>query len=78
VEKEAPEPIQLLWQRFWETYFRRYDEIHHFNAEELIKWQIVMVTASLVWDFPITVNDQRISFVKAALRGASHPWFEYR
>jgi tRNA A-37 threonylcarbamoyl transferase component Bud32 len=73
-EKKASEHLQLMWQRFWETYFRQYGELRLFNLEDLIQWQIVTATASLVWDATIASFDQRVSFVKAALCGAEHPW----
>lgn len=76
-EKKAPEHLQLMWQRFWETYFRRYGELRPINSEDLIQWRIVAVTASLVWDSTVVSVYQRVSFVKAALCGAEHPWLSY-
>lgn len=73
-EKKAPEHLQLVWQRFWELYFRRYGELQPFNWGDLFQWQIVAATASLVWGPPVASIDQRVSFVKAALCGAEHPW----
>ena len=62
------------WQRFWETYFRHYAELHPFKMEDLIQWGIVTATASRVWGPPVMSNDQRISFINAALSNAEHPW----
>jgi tRNA A-37 threonylcarbamoyl transferase component Bud32 len=76
-EKKDPEHLYLLWQQFWETYFRQYRELRTIYSEELIQWQIVAVTASLVWDAHVGSVDQRVSFVKAALCGAEHPWLSY-
>jgi tRNA A-37 threonylcarbamoyl transferase component Bud32 len=73
-EMEAPEHLQLMWRRFWDTYFRRYGELPPFSLEDLIHWQIVAATASLVWDRSVASIDQRVSFVKAALGGAEHRW----
>jgi tRNA A-37 threonylcarbamoyl transferase component Bud32 len=73
-EKKALEHQQLLWQRFWETYFRRYGELRPYNMEELNPWKIVAATASLVWGPPVAYMDQRISFVQAALGDMGHPW----
>jgi tRNA A-37 threonylcarbamoyl transferase component Bud32 len=73
-EDRAPEHSQLLWQRFWKTYFRRYAALRPFNAPDLIQWQIVAASASLVWDQTVKSIDQRVSFIKAALSGADHPW----
>jgi tRNA A-37 threonylcarbamoyl transferase component Bud32 len=73
-EKKAPEHLQLTWQRFWETYFRRYEALRPYNSEDLIQWQIVATAASLVWGPPVTHNDLRESFVKAALGGTRHHW----
>lgn len=73
-EERAPDHLQLLWGRYWETYFGHYAALHPFNMEDLIQWQIVAVTASLVWGPPITPNDKRVPFVKEALRDGAHPW----
>jgi hypothetical protein len=63
-----------MWQLFWETYFRRYGELRPYHPEELMQWRIVAATTSLVWDRSLASNDQRVSFVKAALAGTEHPW----
>ena len=73
-ESNAPEHRLLLWQRFWETYFRRYGELRPHNLKELVQWQVVAATTSLAWDRNIASTDQRVSFVRAALDGAAHPW----
>jgi hypothetical protein len=73
-ENKAPEHLQLVWQRFWETYFRRYGELRPYNSKDLIQWRIVAAAASLVWDRSVASIDQRISFIKAALGGAEHLW----
>jgi tRNA A-37 threonylcarbamoyl transferase component Bud32 len=73
-EIKAPEHLQLMWQRFWETYLRRYGELRPYNSEDLIQWRIVAATASLVWGPPVASIDQRVSFVKTALGGTEHPW----
>jgi tRNA A-37 threonylcarbamoyl transferase component Bud32 len=73
-EIKAPEHLQLMWQRYWEMYFRRYGELRPYHPEELMQWRIVAATASLVWDRSVASNDQRVSFVKAALAGTEHPW----
>jgi tRNA A-37 threonylcarbamoyl transferase component Bud32 len=73
-EEKAPEQLQLVWERYWKTYFHHYSALHPFNMEDLIQWQIVAVTASLVWGPPIAPNDKRVPFVKAALRDERHPW----
>jgi len=70
----APEHSQLLWHRFWETYFRQYRALRPFNALEFIQWQIVAASASLVWDQTAEATDQRVSFIKAALSDAEHQW----
>jgi tRNA A-37 threonylcarbamoyl transferase component Bud32 len=70
----APEHLLHLWQRFWETYFLRYRTLRPFNALDLIHWQIVVASASLVWDQTVKSIDQRVSFIKAALSGTEHPW----
>jgi tRNA A-37 threonylcarbamoyl transferase component Bud32 len=74
LETGAPEQVHLLWQRFWETYLRRYDELRSSSAEALLTWQIVAATASLTWDRSVASTDQRVSFIRAALGGAEHPW----
>jgi tRNA A-37 threonylcarbamoyl transferase component Bud32 len=74
LEREVPEQVRLTWQRFWGTDFRRYGELRPFSAPELLPWQIVVATASLCWDRSVTSTDQRVSFIKAALCGAEHPW----
>jgi len=71
---EAAEHLQLMWQQFWETFFRRYGQLRPIGEETLIPWQIVAATARLVWDRSVASIDQRVSFVKAALCGAEHPW----
>jgi len=63
-EKKAPEYLQYIWQCFWETYFHRYRELRPINSEDFLQWQIVAVTASLVWDSTVASIDQRVSFVK--------------
>ena len=73
-EMEGVERQPLMWQRFWATYFRRYGELRPSSSEDLIHWQIVAATASLVWDRSIAPTDQRVSFIKAALRGVEHQW----
>jgi len=73
-ESKAPEHLQLMWQRFWETYFCRYGELRPYDSVDFKQWQIVAVTASLVWDQTVASIDQRVSFVKAALGGTEHPW----
>lgn len=73
-ENKAPEHVQLLWQRFWETYFRRYSALRPYDAYDLVQWQIVTATASLVWDRNVAPIEQRVSFVNAALGGTAHPW----
>jgi tRNA A-37 threonylcarbamoyl transferase component Bud32 len=73
-EMEAPEHVQLMWQRFWDTFFQRYDELLPSSLEDFNDWQIVAATASLVWDRSVASAKQRVSFVKAALFGAEHPW----
>lgn len=73
-EIKAPGHLQLMWQRFWETYFHRYGELRPYNSEDLIQWRIVAATASLVWGPPVASIDQRVSFVKTALGGTEHPW----
>ena len=73
-EMEAFEQLRLMWQRFWATYFRRYEELRPFSSEDLIGWQIVVAAASLVWDRNIAPIDQRVFFVKAALCSVEHPW----
>lgn len=73
-ENRAPENSLLLWQRFWETYFRQYEALRPFKAPDLIPWQIVAASASLVWDQNLKSIDQRVSFIKTALSGADHPW----
>jgi len=73
-EMEAPEHVQLMWQRFWDAFFHRYGELRPSSSEDLIHWQIVAATVSLDWDRNIASMDQRVSFVKAALCGAEHPW----
>jgi hypothetical protein len=35
-EQKAPEQLQLMWQRFWGTYFRRYGELRPVNPEEFL------------------------------------------
>jgi len=74
-ESKAPEHLQLMWQRFWETYFLRYGELRPYNSEDLSQWRIVATTASLVWGPPFVAStDQRVSFVKAALGDTEHVW----
>jgi Ser/Thr protein kinase RdoA (MazF antagonist) len=73
-EQKAPGHLQRVWQRFWETYFRRYWELRPYNSEDLIPWQIVVATASIVWDQTVESINQRLSFVTAALDGGDHPW----
>jgi len=73
-ETKAPEHLQLTWQRFWETYFRRYGELRPYSAKDLAQWRIVAATASLVWDRTVASTNRRVSFVKAALGGVEHPW----
>jgi aminoglycoside phosphotransferase (APT) family kinase protein len=73
-EKKAPEPLQRMWQRFWEMYFQRYGELRSYNLEDLIQWRIVAAAASLVWGPPVASIDQRVSFIQAALGGTQHPW----
>ncbi len=73
-ETETPEHLQRMWQRFWDTFFHRYDELQPSNPKDLVHWQIVAATASLAWDRNVASADQRVSFVKAALGGAEHLW----
>ncbi len=73
-EMGAPEHVQLMWQRFWDTFFRRYDELRPSSLEDFNHWQIVAAAVSLYWDRSITSTDQRVSFVEAALCGREHPW----
>ncbi|MHA2066113.1 MAG: phosphotransferase, partial [Candidatus Thorarchaeota archaeon] len=73
-EREIPKHLRLMWRRFWDAFFHQYDELRPSSSEDLIYWQIVAATVSLVWDRNIASMDQRVSFVKAALCGAEHPW----
>lgn len=73
-EKETLKHLQLMWQRFCDAFFHRYGELRSVSSEDLIHWQIVAATVSLVWDRNIVSMDQCVSFVKAALCGAEHPW----
>jgi tRNA A-37 threonylcarbamoyl transferase component Bud32 len=73
-EDRASERSRSLWKRFWETYFRWAKELRSYNSEDLIPWQIVTASASLVWDQTVKSIDQRVSFIKAALSGTEHPW----
>ena len=76
-ENKGPEHLQHMWQRFWETYLRRYEELRPYNTEDLFQWRIIAATASLVWGgegVSVASIEQRVSFVKAALGGTEHPW----
>jgi LPS sulfotransferase NodH len=73
-EREASKHLRLMWRQFWDAFFHRYGELQPSSSEDLIHWQIVVATVSLVWDRNIASMDQRVSFVKAALCGAEHPW----
>jgi hypothetical protein len=44
------------------------------GREGIVFERIVAATASLGWDRTVASIDQRVSFVKAALGGAEHPW----
>jgi tRNA A-37 threonylcarbamoyl transferase component Bud32 len=74
LEMGAPEQVRLLWQRFWRAYLQRYGELRPFSPEALLPWQVVVAAASLAWDRTVTSTAQRVSFVRAALYGAEHPW----
>ena len=74
LERGAPEQERLLWRRFWRTYLTRYGELRPFSAEALLPWQIVVAAASLNWDRSVASTAQRVSFVRAALGAAEHPW----
>ena len=74
LEIGAPEPVRLLWRRFWSVYLRRYGELRSPSPEALLPWQIVVAAASLTWDRSFTSTDGRVSFVQAVLGGAEHPW----
>ena len=76
VEKGASEHLQHTWKQFWKTYFLRYRELRDYYIEELNKWQIVVAAASLVWGPPVTLDDERVSFVKAALGREEHRWLK--
>jgi len=73
-EKKAPEHLKLIWQRFWDIYFFRYRELRSYDPDEFDKWQLVATTASLVWGPPVLPDDQRITFIQAALGGEEHAW----
>jgi tRNA A-37 threonylcarbamoyl transferase component Bud32 len=75
-ESKSSHHIILLWQQFWESYFNQYKEINPFCFERLAQWQVVTVTASLVWDKSVSSTDQRIAFINASLRGTEHPWMQ--
>ncbi len=72
-EWDATNQAQRIWRRFWDAFFHRYGELRPFSPEDFIHWRIVAATASLFWDRHIEAMD-RISFIKAALSGAEHPW----
>jgi hypothetical protein len=55
-EMETSEHLQLMWQRFWDTFFRRYDELRPSTAEDLVQWQVVAATASLAWDRNVSAS----------------------
>ncbi len=76
-ESNTSQHTMIMWQQFWKTYFNEYKEINSICFERLAQWQAVIVAASLVWDKSISSIDQRISFIKAFLRGTEHPWMHY-
>jgi tRNA A-37 threonylcarbamoyl transferase component Bud32 len=73
-EMGVPKHVQLMWQRFWDTFFQRYYELRPSSLDDFNGWQIVAANASLDWDRSLASADQRVSFVKAALFGREHPW----
>lgn len=76
-ESKTSQHSILMWQKFWEAYFNQYKEINPFCFEQLARWQVVIVTASLVWDKNVSSTDQRIAFIKAFLKCKEHPWMQY-
>lgn len=74
IETKAPEQVQFMWQRFWDTFFRRSVELRPSSLDDFKHWQIIAAAVSLCWDRSITSTDKRVAFIKAALYGAEHPW----
>jgi tRNA A-37 threonylcarbamoyl transferase component Bud32 len=74
LEGQAPDYVCRLWQRFWESYFRRYGKLRPYSPQDLLPWQIVTAAASLCWDRSVTATEPRVSFVRAALGDQEHPW----
>jgi len=72
-EKE-PDGKDMHWQRFWDTFFRRYEKLNPSCFDQFLQWQIVVATASLVWDKSLTSMDSRLSFINTALSDSENPW----